>query len=176
VTDIPANSAVKGAKLMSRPIYTVGDTKSTRERPNTPANRSKRLAPSVDADIHRERRPHRPHNERQRLALLALRARLQGNVTRTADTVLSGVGIESACASPDAADCASEIIEQNLAVSLLGSATDTLEKIDLALRRIEEGSYGRCLECDARIPPTRLEAIPYATACVQCAARQERVQ
>jgi DnaK suppressor protein len=77
--------------------------------------------------------------------------------------------------SPDAADCATEVIEQDLAVSLLGSATITLDQIETALRRIEEGNYGRCLECDAWIPAARLEAVPYATRCVHCAARQEQI-
>jgi DnaK suppressor protein len=113
--------------------------------------------------------------EKQRRALLALRARLQGNVSRTADRALSEYGIETTCASPDTADRANEILEQDLALSLLGSASGTLEQIEVALQRIEDGSYGRCTECDVTIPVARLEAIPYATCCVQCAAQQEFV-
>jgi DnaK suppressor protein len=111
----------------------------------------------------------------QRRALLALRARLQGNVAETLDSTLSGCGIEATCSSPDTADRAGEIVEQDLALSLLGNANGTLEQIDAALRNIENGSYGRCVQCDARIPAARLEAIPYATCCVQCAARQEHI-
>ena len=111
----------------------------------------------------------------RRQALLALRARLQGNVVRTAEAVLSGDGPETKLYSPDTADSATEVVEQNLAVSLLGSATTTLDQIDTALRRIEEGHYDRCLDCGERIPAARLEAVPYATRCVQCAARQEQV-
>jgi DnaK suppressor protein len=99
---------------------------------------------------------------------------LQGNVTKAADSVLSGAGIETTCASPDTADLASEIVEQDVAVSLLGSAAETLEKIEVALQRVEEGDFGTCVECGENIPSARLEAIPYATRCVHCAARQEQ--
>ncbi len=77
-------------------------------------------------------------------------------------------------AAPDSVDIATEAAEQDVAVSLLGSATETLGQIDAALERIEDGSYGRCAECNAPIPAARLEAIPYATCCVHCAARQEQ--
>ena len=44
-----------------------------------------------------------------------------------------------------------------------------LERIDEALGRIEDGSYGECLECGEPIPPRRLEIDPAATLCVSCA-------
>jgi DnaK suppressor protein len=42
-----------------------------------------------------------------------------------------------------------------------------LEEIDLALRRIGEGSYGTCLDCGMTIPAERLEALPWASRCVE---------
>ncbi len=116
------------------------------------------------------------HVESQRQALLALQARLQGDVIETADTALSGCGIEQSCGSPDTADRASEIVEQDVALGLLGSATGTLEQIEAALQRIDDGTYGHCMQCGVRIPAARLVAIPYATCCVQCAARHERIK
>lgn len=44
-----------------------------------------------------------------------------------------------------------------------------LQRIDAALKRIEDGSYGACLECDEPIPPRRLEIDPAAALCVSCA-------
>jgi DnaK suppressor protein len=43
-----------------------------------------------------------------------------------------------------------------------------------ALQRIDDGSYGRCAECDEPIPARRLEASPSATLCIGCKARVER--
>ena len=118
--------------------------------------------------------PTPPRTEGQRRALLDLRARLQGNVVRTAETVLSGDGTETTLDPSDTVDCASEVVEQDLAVSLLGSASKTLGQIETALQRMKEGKYGRCLECGCRIPAARLEAVPYATCCVRCAFSPEQ--
>ncbi len=133
-------------------------------------------SPGPGADLPPETVPGSPRVEAQRRALLALRARLQGEVIDPAGTALGGCGIEQSCGSPDTADRAGEVVEQDLVLGLLGSAGDTLEKIGVALERIDEGAYGRCVECGAPIPAARLEAIPYATCCVPCAARQERAQ
>jgi DnaK suppressor protein len=111
--------------------------------------------------------------ESQRQSLLALRARLRGDVVERADAALAR-SVETTSASPDSADLASETIEQDLAMLLLGSTVGTLDQIEAAFERIEDGSYGRCAECQTRIPSARLEAIPYATCCVECAARRER--
>ena len=46
--------------------------------------------------------------------------------------------------------------------------------IDAVLERIEEGSYGRCDECGAAIPKTRLKAIPYTSLCIKCAEQSEQ--
>jgi RNA polymerase-binding transcription factor DksA len=41
-----------------------------------------------------------------------------------------------------------------------------------ALRKIDEGTYGSCERCGKPIAPARLEAIPSATTCVECAAKR----
>ena len=49
-----------------------------------------------------------------------------------------------------------------------------LEAIDDAFARIDEGTYGRCLDCGTPISPSRLEVLPFALRCVECEAKQER--
>lgn len=44
-----------------------------------------------------------------------------------------------------------------------------LQRIDAALQRIAEGTYGYCIECDDEIAPKRLEADPAAALCIDCA-------
>lgn len=44
----------------------------------------------------------------------------------------------------------------------------TIEQIDTALARIDEGTYGRCTGCGAEIPQERLELRPFASTCVAC--------
>ena len=51
-----------------------------------------------------------------------------------------------------------------------------IEAIDLALTRIEAGSYGRCEGCGKAIPAARLEALPTATTCLACGEAGEALK
>ncbi|GCE07537.1 TraR/DksA family transcriptional regulator [Dictyobacter aurantiacus] len=42
-----------------------------------------------------------------------------------------------------------------------------LDEVNTALKRIEDGTYGRCVDCGKEIPPKRLEAIPWAQRCIE---------
>ncbi len=48
-------------------------------------------------------------------------------------------------------------------------ALDEIQKIKIALSKIEDGTYGTCRICDKSIAAKRLEALPYATRCIDCA-------
>jgi DnaK suppressor protein len=60
---------------------------------------------------------------------------------------------------------AGDFESENALVTMLDSR---LAEIDRALGRLADGSYGRCEGCSNSIPPRRLEALPFATLCVQC--------
>ena len=49
-----------------------------------------------------------------------------------------------------------------------------LMAIDAALERIDSGGYGLCQDCELDIDPKRLEALPYAMLCTECATGRER--
>lgn len=53
-------------------------------------------------------------------------------------------------------------------------AAEELRRIDAALRRIEDGTYGACVACGDLIAAARLEAGPAATLCLACAEERER--
>ena len=109
--------------------------------------------------------------------LLALRARLRGDVNQMADAALNKSRSEAngdlSSMPIHMADIGSDNFEQEFTLSLMQSEGGTLEQIESALERIEDGEYGQCEECGARIPKTRLNALPYATMCVKCASRLE---
>lgn len=110
--------------------------------------------------------------------LLALRARLRGDVNHMAEAALNKNRMEGngdlSSMPIHMADIGSDNFEQEFTLSLMQSEEDILGKIESSLERIEEGSYGTCEECGARIPKTRLNAIPYADLCVRCAEQVER--
>jgi DnaK suppressor protein len=57
--------------------------------------------------------------------------------------------------------------------ALMEMKSETLARIDEAVRRLEHGSYGVCADCGAEIAEARLEALPFATRCRACQERQE---
>ncbi len=73
----------------------------------------------------------------------------------------------------DLADSGSASFERETAQSLSNHARGLLAQIDEALRRMDAGTYGVCERCGEHIEPERLEAIPYATLCLECKRRDE---
>ncbi|MBC8182980.1 TraR/DksA C4-type zinc finger protein [candidate division KSB1 bacterium] len=51
---------------------------------------------------------------------------------------------------------------------------NTLEDLDEALNRIDDGSYGKCVLCEKDINSKRLDALPYANLCIECKSEQEK--
>jgi len=74
---------------------------------------------------------------------------------------------------PDEADLAATEINQNLVFKLRERERQLLSKIDQALSRIDEGSFGTCEECEEAIEPRRLEARPVSTLCLVCKEKEE---
>ena len=107
-----------------------------------------------------------------RKRLLALRARLLGDMTQMEDDALKDHSKTTGIPT-DMEELGSDDADQELTLSLLGSENDTLDQIEAALQRIEDGSYDRCEECGGQIPKSRLDAIPYAALCVRCASQRE---
>ena len=62
---------------------------------------------------------------------------------------------------------------QEVDLALMQMKSETLKKIDQALLRLEEGTYGRCQECDAEIAAPRLRALPFAALCRDCQEEAE---
>lgn len=76
--------------------------------------------------------------------------------------------------SGDEVDIATDAVDRTLLDSLSTQDANRLKLIDNALDRIRTGKYGICLSCGKEIPKERLEAIPYAFMCVNCASAAER--
>jgi RNA polymerase-binding transcription factor len=72
------------------------------------------------------------------------------------------------------AETASVTIDREIDYSLEENETRVLAAIDAALGRIDAGTYGKCERCDREIEPERLDAIPWATLCIDDKRRDER--
>ena len=74
---------------------------------------------------------------------------------------------------PDETDLAASEVNQNLVFKLRDRERQLLGKIDEAMARIEEGTFGSCADCEEPIEPRRLEARPVSTLCIACKEKQE---
>ncbi len=78
--------------------------------------------------------------------------------------------------SADALDEVQHAAERELAIRNLDRESNLLRNVRLALRRIEEGSFGVCLHCEEEISPKRVAAVPWAPFCIQCQEQADKNQ
>ena len=71
-------------------------------------------------------------------------------------------------------DVASATLDREMASTLEDNSAHVLAAIDAALARIDEGTFGLCERCGKPIDPERLDALPYATLCIEDKRKQER--
>jgi DnaK suppressor protein len=67
-------------------------------------------------------------------------------------------------------------IQEDIEFALIQMKSETLNKINEALGRLEEGAYGNCFECGDEIAPQRLRALPFAVRCRDCEEARETAQ
>jgi len=76
----------------------------------------------------------------------------------------------------DAAETSESDIQDEIEFALIQMKAETLNKIDEALRRLEEGTFGYCFECGEEISERRLRALPFAVRCKDCEEAREVAQ
>jgi DnaK suppressor protein len=77
-------------------------------------------------------------------------------------------------APQDPADAGTRLSEADRTEAVLASASFQRAEVLNALQRIQEGTYGTCVDCRALIPEGRLEARPEASRCVGCQSKRDR--
>lgn len=75
--------------------------------------------------------------------------------------------------SGDVVDFALDSAQDEISSQLAEVESRELASIDQALERMRSGSYGTCEGCNASIPLARLQALPYATCCIECQRKLE---
>lgn len=106
-----------------------------------------------------------------RALLLKIRENLIKEIKQKAesesdDTVKTQVG--------DIYDLASNERDRELNLLISDRDREKLIQIEEAIKRIDEGTYGTCVECESPIPKERLKIMPFARLCVSCQAEIEK--
>ncbi len=72
------------------------------------------------------------------------------------------------------ADMASDSYDRELSLNIATGEQEQLYEIDEALKRIEEGEYGKCVSCGKKIKVKRLKAIPQVKNCIECQSEEDK--
>jgi DnaK suppressor protein len=76
----------------------------------------------------------------------------------------------------DAVESSEADIQEELEFALIQMKSETLNKVNDALRRLDQGDYGYCYECGDEIGEKRLRALPFAVRCKNCEERREAAE
>jgi DnaK suppressor protein len=76
----------------------------------------------------------------------------------------------------DTVESAEADIQEEIEFSLVQMKSETLNKINDALVRLEQGTYGNCFECGEEIAEKRLRALPFAVRCKECEEARETAE
>jgi DnaK suppressor protein len=76
----------------------------------------------------------------------------------------------------DAGESSENDIQEDIELALIQLKSETLNKVDDALNRLEQGTYGNCFDCGDEIAEKRLRALPFAVRCKECEEARENAQ
>src|SRR5437764_719439 len=76
----------------------------------------------------------------------------------------------------DAVESSEADIQDDIEFALIQMKSETLNKINDALVRLEQGDYGNCFDCGEEIAEKRLRALPFAVRCKECEEARETAQ
>lgn len=125
----------------------------------------------------------KPDLEEFRQRLVSLRSRVRGDVQQLANGALERQDGADSKSPTHLAELGTETYEQDFALRRMENEQEVLEEISAALERIDNGTYGLCLQClengkpqsKAMIPKARLRALPFARNCVECERKREQL-
>lgn len=150
-----------------KPAKTAAPTKAAAKPPRTPAPAKKKAGSQQDKTPVQKKTKAQIKVYRQRL--LELRYQLVDEVKVLSDNSL----VSNKQAGEELADIGSDNFMRDMELSLMDEESKKILLIQDALERLDNGTYGICLDCDKEIREGRLEALPYAKLCVSCKSRRE---
>jgi len=103
--------------------------------------------------------------DRRREILSEVQGKIRGVRAETNQTKMNEVF--------DAGESSEADIQEDIEFALIQMKAETLNKINEALARLDEGRYGACFECGDEISEARLRALPFAVRCKDCEEERE---
>jgi len=117
----------------------------------------------------------RRYNELKQM-LLGRRRELQAQVQDKMRDVRSTGEVTKLSEVFDAGESSEADIQEDIELALIQMKSETLNRVDDALTRLEQGTYGNCFECGEEIAEKRLKALPFAVRCKDCEEAKENAE
>ena len=94
------------------------------------------------------------------------------------DELMAAAPVRTPAAEPgsksgDWIDQSSQESDVHVRLALKQTDAKLLRAIEEAIHRVDQGSYGICMECENEIAPARLEAVPWTRVCIDCKVKQQ---
>jgi RNA polymerase-binding protein DksA len=106
--------------------------------------------------------------EEQREKLIDMRRRIEREFNRGAEAIAQNIAATGDLSRVPTHPADQDVEGLDVEVAVGHTQDDLLESIRVALARIDQGTYGECEQCGKPISQERLQALPYATQCVDC--------
>ena len=104
-----------------------------------------------------------------RAILLQKKEEMEARLNRITTNVRRGL-------DSDSEERATQLEDSDVVDALGNEARNEIERISAALRRMDSGEYGLCMECGGPVGDSRISAYPYALECIDCATVDELVR
>ncbi len=106
--------------------------------------------------------------------LLAESQHLTKGIRTIGEDTLQAAELDVATDMTSFAEAGTDTNDRETALKLAGGESQMLREVGEALMRIEDGTYGKCIDCEKDIPVKRLEVFPAAERCIECKERFEK--
>jgi DnaK suppressor protein len=169
-----SSPAKKASKKVTRKAVqkTVKKTKKKtvkRATSTSPSKKIKKLTKKTDGKIRKK-----DQNDEIRKLLLDRRKKILYEARTEISKFITGDTKQLIDTAIDDGDWSFVDMAKGIDLKKLSAQKDTLNKIDEALRKIDDGTYGLCEDCGSEISKERLRVIPFAVLCVECKEQRER--
>lgn len=159
----------KKASVTSRP-KSVKKTRPAPRRKSAPRPKVAPSPPPVKKETEEER------NLRLRRLLVEKRKEILKEIKNDTSRYIKGESKQLVDTALDDGDWSIVDLAEDINLMHLSSHRDDLQKLDEAIRKLNEGTYGICEDCGDEISEKRLNILPYAIYCIDCKEKREKIE
>jgi DnaK suppressor protein len=175
----PKNKTKKKVKKQQKKILKPEQKKTAKKKASRPSAKTKKPAKAKKAEAKRQAEKKETANERAE-ALRKLLIQKREQIVKEAKVEISkyikGETRQLVDTALDDGDWSVVDLSEDVSLRQLSTHRDVLVKIDAAIRKLEEGTYGICEDCGGKISEERLKILPFAIYCKDCQEKIEQLE